>query len=120
MNWIGQTGFYPPPSFNMNFAPYCSMSYMSTGTSNSDSSNNFSGKVRDIENKKKKSILNEYCKKKEAENLKVSVNSEEKASLIEHDAKRNRKRKITEQGSLLGTLGMTALFTSGPDRKSVV
>ena len=109
MGWIGQTGYYPA-NFNMNIDPYGSMSYMSTGTSNSNSS---SGNIRDIE-KKRKSELNEYYKKKEAENLKVSINSEEKASLIEHDRKRNRKQKIAEQGSLFGTLGMTALFTAGP------
>lgn len=117
MGWIGQTGYYPA-NFNMNIDPYGSMSYMSSGvstsaTSSSDSSNSFSGNIRDIE-KKRKSELNKYYKKKEAENLKVSLNSDEIESFYEYDTKRNRKQKIAEQGSLFGTLGMTALFTAGP------
>lgn len=112
MNWIGQTGYWAPKFDNIN-APYGSASYMPTGTSNSDSSNSSSGNRRDIE-EKKKSALYEVYKKKNGENLKVSLNSDEKESLIEYDTKRNRKQKIAEQGSLFGTLGMTALFTGGP------
>ena len=87
MGWIGQTGYYPA-NFNMNIDPYGSMSYMSTGTSNSNSSES-SGSVKDIERKKKeenKSKKKDDVVKSELSTIFKGITKKEEKKIFEYAA----------------------------------